>query len=336
MTKTKIYYNASSIEAINNSILDLLPLDRCEIILLDLNQVNVCTEIEPNSVLVSVHTSPLKFVSLMERRGYRYGVVVLGDENLEDNLAYVNNLNCSFVATEYFNPEAYRLAQNLNNCSKLLSIRGRCNNAFYRLSNNQKNNADRTITWFFAGDVLSSGNRGVSRLEPITEFRKISGGEWIDTDQGFRSEAKKETALTTSEYFHKLNEAYFALCPKGWVNIDTYRFYEALDAGCIPVVLRSPSGPWYRAGLRSYWGLKFGLRDELLPFVVAESWEDARLKVSQIIESGKLHQVQQSTWHFWEKVKSNWKHSLSEFRNELSLTDTMHRNLAKSVAHSPW
>ena len=336
MTKTSVYYYSLSSDPVIDSLLDLLPLEHCEISLLDLAKVNVSTKINPNSILVSVHTSTLRFVSLMERRGYRYGVMVLGDENLEDNLAYVNNTNCLFVASEYYNPEANRLARSLNNCSKLLSIRGRCNNEFYRLSNNQKKKKERTITWFFAGDVISSGSRGISRLEPITEFRKISGGEWIDTDQGFISEAQKETALTTGEYFQKLNNSYFALCPKGWVNLDTYRFYEALDAGCIPVVLRSPSGPWYHTSFRSYWGLKFGLSDDQLPFVVAESWEEARLKVSQIIESGKLHDVQQSTWCFWEKIKSSWRQSLSEFRNELSESDTTYRNLGKSVAHSPW
>ena len=233
--KTRIYYNEVSRDRLNDSLLELLPLDQSEVSLINLSEINVYTEIEPNSILVSIHTSPLKFVSEMERRGLRYGLMVIGDENLEDNLAYVNNSNCCFVASEYFNPEAFRLARIADNCSKLLSIRGRCNNDFYRLASSQKKNEKRSITWFFAGDISSSGWRGDVRVNAIKQFEKISGGEWIDTDQGFKIDADKKTALSTLEYFHKLNDSYFALCPSGWVNIDTYRFYEALDAGCIPL-----------------------------------------------------------------------------------------------------
>lgn len=335
MKKTRIYYNEKSSDKLNDSLLGLLPLDQCEISLMNLSEINVFTDIEPNSILVSIHTSPLKFVSEMERRGLRYGIIAIGDEHLEDNLAYVNNSNCCFVASEYFNPEAFRLAQIADNCSKLLSIRVRCNNDFYRLASSQKKNEKRSITWFFAGDISASGCRGDVRVKAIKQFEKISGGEWIDTDQGFEIDADKKTALSTSEYFHRLNDSYFALCPCGWVNIDTYRFYEALDAGCIPVVLRSPSGPFYRAGLQSYWGQKFSLNDNSLPFVVAESWLDASSKVLKIIESGRLHEVQQNTWSFWFNLKSSWKNNLIERRNELSSSDTIYRSLSKSVAQSP-
>ena len=101
-----------------------------------------------------------------------------------------------------------------------------------------------------------------------------------------------------------------------------------------PIVLRSPSVP-YRAGLQRYWGPKFGLNDDSLPFVVAESWVDASSKVLKIIESGRLHEVQQNTWSFWADLKSSWKNYLIERRNELSSGDTIYRSLSKSVAQSP-
>ena len=49
-----------------------------------------------------------------------------------------------------------------------------------------------SITWFFAGDISSSGCRGDVRVNAIKQFEKISGGQWIDTDQGFKIDADKK------------------------------------------------------------------------------------------------------------------------------------------------
>jgi hypothetical protein len=42
--------------------------------------------------------------------------------------------------------------------------------------------------------------------------------------------------LSTKSYAELLNQTKFALCPRGNFSVDTFRFYEALEAGTIPIV----------------------------------------------------------------------------------------------------
>ena len=334
MEKTTIYYEGKTWESLSHSLLSIFPITECRPEVIGLENIDVCTHFRPNSILVATHTKTLKFVSAMERRGYKYGLFAMGDENLEDNLAYVNNANCHFVAAEYFNPEAYSLAEKLGNQSKLIFTRLRCNNQFFSLANSSQKKAKRSISWFFAGDINSSG-RGNNRKFAIEEFNKIDGGQWWDTEQGFHEDHKKETALCTKDYFQRLSDSYFSLCPVGWTNIDTYRFYEALDAGCIPIVLRSPSGFYYQPELPSYWSLKFAIHDAHLPFIVAKSWKEARAEVSKIITSGQIHVVQRATWLFWEELQAKWYSQLKFLHSNLRKSTTDYRVLAKSIAQSP-
>jgi len=42
--------------------------------------------------------------------------------------------------------------------------------------------------------------------------------------------------LSISKYAECLNDTVFALCPRGFFSVDTFRCYEVLEAGAIPVV----------------------------------------------------------------------------------------------------
>lgn len=43
-------------------------------------------------------------------------------------------------------------------------------------------------------------------------------------------------ALTSNAYLKSLKNAKYALCPAGYVNLDTFRFYEILKSGLLPIV----------------------------------------------------------------------------------------------------
>ena len=49
-----------------------------------------------------------------------------------------------------------------------------------------------------------------------------------------------ERKLTTANHLDMLLETVFALCPRG-NNFETFRFYEALESGAIPVVVKGSS-----------------------------------------------------------------------------------------------
>jgi hypothetical protein len=88
----------------------------------------------------------------------------------------------------------------------------------------------------------------------------------------------------------------------GHINMDTFRLYEALEAGSIPVTLKS--APHLNAQ-PSYWHCIFAGLGEI-PFVVAENWNDALLKVKLLLESDRLDETGRACTEFWNTAKQAW------------------------------
>lgn len=85
---------------------------------------------------------------------------------------------------------------------------------------------DKKRSWFFAGQV----NRDTPlRHEMIEVLNDIPDGEAIMTPAFLQG-------LERREYLTRLGQARVAPCPSGFVCQDTFRLYEALEMGCIPVV----------------------------------------------------------------------------------------------------
>ena len=90
--------------------------------------------------------------------------------------------------------------------------------------------------WFFAGQV---NNR--RRKECVEVLRELDNGRLVETP-GFTQ------GLAHDEYAAGLAHAKVVPCPSGPQTVDTFRVWEALEAGCIPVVDReTPAGDqsWY-------------------------------------------------------------------------------------------
>ncbi len=77
-----------------------------------------------------------------------------------------------------------------------------------------------------------------------------------------------EGSLGPEEYRTILAMSIFAPCPPGNYNQETFRLYEALEAGTIPIVLRSTNAQPY-----DYWKCIFGTEDSI---IIVENWEDAK------------------------------------------------------------
>jgi hypothetical protein len=100
---------------------------------------------------------------------------------------------------------------------------------------------DRAYTWAFAGALKGS------RTIMLDNARKIPGGRYYLTDGAFRP-AEGAQPLSVNEYSELLCNAVFGLCPRGNRSLDCFRLYEALEAGCIPIVEDS-------GGANEWWDL---------------------------------------------------------------------------------
>jgi hypothetical protein len=90
--------------------------------------------------------------------------------------------------------------------------------------------ADRRYIWAFAGSLSSTRRslvRQLSRVGP--NFVHVTG-----------SRDQSATWLDPEEYLGVLGDSIFVPCPMGNANLESFRLYEALDCGAIPIVERRP------------------------------------------------------------------------------------------------
>lgn len=105
--------------------------------------------------------------------------------------------------------------------------------------------AEKTMDWFFAGQR----NR---RDECLDVLRKLPNGELIETD-GFAQ------GIPQDEYYAKMARARFVPCPGG-AHPDTFRVWEALECGAIPIVLDDEYWRKLPAIRVTSWNVLFGMK----------------------------------------------------------------------------
>lgn len=122
---------------------------------------------------------------------------------------------------------------------------------------------DRPLDCFFAGQVTHARRQEcVAELRPIGDSSEEVAALLIET-QGFTQ------GLPHSLYYSNMASAKIVPCPSGPATPDTFRLYEALEAGCLPIVdSRTPKD----AEPTGYWSQLFGL-DEL-PFPIVDEWTE--------------------------------------------------------------
>ena len=84
--------------------------------------------------------------------------------------------------------------------------------------------AGRRCDWAFAGQITHARRR-----EFVQAARSLEGGRLFETDHF-------AAGMDPDAYMRFMAGAKVAPCPSGATTVDTMRLYEALEAGCIPVV----------------------------------------------------------------------------------------------------
>lgn len=107
--------------------------------------------------------------------------------------------------------------------------------------------AAKSLDWFFAGQVTHR-----SRIDCALALQGLEGGKLIETF-GFAQ------GLDYEEYMQYMCRTKVVPCPAGPFSPDSFRLYEALEAGCIPI-----------AENKTFWTLLFGE----VPFPIVESWDE--------------------------------------------------------------
>jgi hypothetical protein len=87
--------------------------------------------------------------------------------------------------------------------------------------------------------------------------------------------------------------------------MDSFRIYEALEAGCIPITLKNSKQFKLHP---SYWHGVFRKGESNLP-IVEEEWEDC-LKYIKKVSGDQIKSLKEKSKSTWETGKTYWKNEM--------------------------
>ena len=152
----------------------------------------------------------------------------------------------------------------------------------YHWQNNKpiKTVGDRKYMWSFHGTDWMSRSEQIKPLLEIEPNKVEFYNDWNSPSQ-----------LVKEDYLELLSDTVFVACPRG-NNLETFRLYEALESGCIPVFTEIPSI----------------LHDSGISFLRTETWlEVAELMRHLINNPDQLHHYQVSLISAWMGYKERLK-----------------------------
>lgn len=153
------------------------------------------------------------------------------------------------------------------------------------------------LDYFFAGQVTHK--RRIQAVEAMKKFDKGENRKWkrIET-YGFTKGESPE------DYFDHMAHAKLAPCPSGAVIPDSFRFAEALEAGCVPLV--DATGPNNK--LKNYWQFVFGVDN--LPFPIIQDWKDLPGHMQYHLDV--YPQTNNRCYAWWQQYKRQMVYNLND------------------------
>jgi GR25 family glycosyltransferase involved in LPS biosynthesis len=145
---------------------------------------------------------------------------------------------------------------------------------------------DRKYVWSFCGTDWNGRSTDMNPLTRIQSNRLEYYKEWSSPSQ-----------LNEQDYLELLSDTIFVPCPKG-NNVETFRFYEALERGCIPVFTELP----------------LVLEDSGIPFLKSKTWAEVADLIEHLnMNKELLLQYQVSIVDGWSAYKERLQKSVSSW-----------------------
>lgn len=159
---------------------------------------------------------------------------------------------------------------------------------------------ERPLDWFFAGQVTHSRRRDL-----VAALRRIRGrwrGDLVQTP-GFL------LGLERPEYLRRMAAARVVPCPAGPGTPDSFRAYEALEAGALPLVDAVTPEAW-----PGYWSFLLGGADGVAPdpppFPVVDDWADLPGIMEAALDGWPANANRASAW--WQAEKRRLAYRLDD------------------------
>jgi len=234
-----------------------------------LEQVSSDAVLNPNDNLVIFLQRPywsvqLEWLEKLRRSGYTFKIIHSSDEVSNDPIDFYSWPNVKGVIRFYPRPT--------NNPNTLTIPLG----YHWKLCAKNIPLEERLYSWSFTGTNWKERSSQLEPLKTIDQHFLSFFPDWNDPGQ-----------LTKDQYIKLLQNTIFVPCPEG-NNVETYRLYEALECGCIPVFTKLPEV----------------LKDSMIPFLKTETWDDVAELIQYFIKNPvQMNQYQTSILSAWNKYK---------------------------------
>lgn len=153
--------------------------------------------------------------------------------------------------------------------------------------------------WFFAGDIKKS-NRKVM----YDNMMKIEGG-CCHLTAHFNS----PDGLGVKDYREHMENSIFVPCPAGFAHLDSFRIYEALEAGCIPIVENG-------RGLDCFTPY---LGENPIPMI--SDWNNVEEVINDIVKKGEVESISKACAEWWKKHKLYIQQKIEKDFNNINITN---------------
>ena len=160
---------------------------------------------------------------------------------------------------------------------------------------------ERIFDYSFAGQV--NHERRQQCVDVLNQFKPLYNSNVVATDT-FGKEA-----VPYPEYLRYLAQTKIAPCPSGIESPDNFRLYEALEAGCLPMV-DAFSTNFKTTG---FWRYLFG---DDIPFPIIDYWDALPELLPELLKDYPANANRCFAW--WQQYKRKMKYKLFDDIKELS------------------
>ena len=228
-------------------------------------------EFEDGTVFV-INRHTMQYKSVWQRN--KHFLVHLSDEWLSDDTEFYWHPNCLHVFRNYIKPE-------LRGSSSVTNLPLGYKTGL--VLGGEWSCADRRLIWSFVGCTRKSNRarilQSISHIKPSI-CHQVAG--WNTPD-----------CLDVDRYRQILVATWVVPCITGNASIDTFRLYEALECGCIPIVIKTNSA--YDKSGTDYYKYLFG-DDHPIPTVVDMERDLAR-EIADLQPNLAQRRMEISKWY---------------------------------------
>ena len=231
--------------------------------------------LDPNDNLVLFLQRPMwleqiKWLETLAKQGNTFKIIHCSDEFTQDPSAFYS-WPCVKGVLRFYKRNVKESATTLN---IPLGYHWKADSA--RVNENPES---RQYTWSFVGTNWKGRESQLQPLIRIDNHLLKFFPDWNDPGQ-----------LKKDQYLELLQNSIFTPCPEG-NNVETYRLYEALECGCIPVFTKLPAA----------------LEDSGIPFRKTETWEEVAELIEGLKNPGQLEEYHNEILSAWTKYKDKLK-----------------------------